>query len=279
MTTTADASTAVPASPVADPVPPDERTIVDMPFAGGRTIVDMLVECGCRVARDIETLGCTGAYYYGLKIDDIATLRLGLAGGGVGLPCFVPPTRFCLAHNTIGGLQADQQQYYAEAMDSISRALTPKEAGRVAFTESVRREARANVGEQMMAAQRALSGYGEPPHGVEMIDETEAVPRPVLSDGVIAVPSLAVWRCPEHTALNWSCRYCVAQAIVEGELTPEFVLHQPENPNSSDSSALGAAAFGLSGPELVDSIMQLDAAGAQEIEVYVLAKTLTRKLA
>ena len=264
-------TTAADASPPMTPIPPDERLIAEMPFAGGDKVRQALTKCGCRVARDIEALGCTGASHCGLTIEEITELRLGLAGGGVGLPCFVPPNRFCLAHNTIGGLLPDQTAFFPNVTPNISRELTPKEAGRVEFTEAIRRNARSNVGDQMTAAQLALSGYGELPQGAEIVED--GTPVAVSQEVSVVTP---IFRCPEHTALNWSCRYCLAQAIVEGDsLTPEFVLHQPEG----EEGNAGEALFGLSGPELVDSITQLDAAGAQQIEVYVLAKTLTRKLA
>ena len=40
------------------------------------------------------------------------------------------------------------------------------------------------------------------------------------------------WKCDEHTKTDWACRYCVAQAVVEGELTPVVGLVEPIEGNS-----------------------------------------------
>ena len=261
---------------------PTERSIDELPFQGfGEATPDhirqLLRRCDVKVGGDIETLGCTGAMKHGLALDDVFHLRLGIAGGGIGLPCFVPSSRFCKAHNTIGGLQEGQKPYYEEAVPMVSRELTAKERGTVAYTEAVRHNAKSNVGEQMTAAQLALSGHGELPFGTELIEEDESVPQaPLEVETTRVVPlEVAYWKCPEHRQMNWSCRFCLAQAIVDGELVPEFVVHQPEH---DTIASLGQAVFGLSGPELVDTIEQLNHAGVDKVEVYVLAKTLTRRL-
>lgn len=289
-----DTPTPTPVTPTsAGPIlvsPPAEKLIDELPFQGyGDYTPDqvraLLRRCGVKTGADIETLGCTGASAHGLAIDDITILRLGIAGGGIGLPCFVPPSLFCLAHNTIGGLQEGQKALHEQATPLVSRVLTLQEKGQVAYMEAIRHDARDNVGEQMKAARLALSGFGEPPVGTELIEEEDAPaeqPHPgvptkfadTLAQSVEHYQA-RVWRCPEHNQTNWSCRFCLAQAIVEGELTPEFALHQPEN----DGGAAGHAVFGLTGPELVADVELLDKNGVDKVEVYVLAKTLTRRLA
>jgi hypothetical protein len=249
-----------------NPVPLDERPIGEMPFEGGDETKALLVRCGIIFAYQIEALGCTGATKFGLSLDEIRALRLGLAGGGVGLPCFVDSAHYCLAHNTIGGLQHEQLARYSAFAETISRPLTKGEAGHVAFTEAVRHSAKASdgVGDRISAAGGMLSGYGEMPRGTEMIEEEEGDdPLPQAAPR----STLALFTCPEHTMLVWTCRFCVASAVANGELEPVFTVYKPTH---------GAEI--VVGSELANTIEKLDAAGASEIEIYVLAKTMKRRL-
>lgn len=266
-------------TPNQNPVPPDTRPIADMPFEGGDATRALLTRCGITEAREIEALGCTGATKHGLNLDEIRNLRLGLAGGGVGLPCFVDSNRYCLAHNTIGGLQHEQLQRHPEFVEQISRPLTRKEAGHVAFTEAVRHstDASAGVGDRIASGAGMLNGYGEMPKGTEMVEE-EPSSRDELHEQMMGgtrppvLPLGHPFTCPEHTSLVWTCRFCVAHAVANGELEPVFAVHRPEGEEPGD------ATLGILGNELVDTIEKLDAAGANEIEIYVLVKTMKRRL-
>jgi hypothetical protein len=259
---------------VKPPIPLDERPIGEMPFAGGDETRALLARCSVSKAIEIEWLGCTGAAGRGLSIEEITALRIGLGGGGVGLPCFVPPQRFCLAHNTIGGLQREQESRSPENVAAISRELTPKEAGQVAFTETVRRSGKGGVGEQMATAAAALGGHGDMPRGVEMLEEGANGETIVLPPGISTpTPSyLPPFTCPEHTKTNWSCRFCVAQAIVEGELDTTFAIRAVSAIENS------VVTTGVSGSALDEAIEKMDAAETREVEVYVLAATYKRKL-
>ena len=252
------------------PIPLDERPIAEMPFSGGADTLGLLNQCRVSKAFEIELLGCTGAAGHGLSIGEITKLRLGLGGGGVGLPCFVPPTLFCLAHNTIGGLQREQEQRNPQNVAAISRELTPQEAGQVAFTETVRRTGKGGTGEQMAAAAGALGGFGELPRGVEMVEEREAL----RDDDTAWPPRLGApsFTCPEHPKTNWSCRFCVAQSIVEGELDTTFAVRAVSAIENS------VVTTGVSGSALDEAIEKMDAAETREVEVYVLAVTYKRKL-
>ena len=261
------------------PIPPDTRPIAEMHFMGGDETRAFLTRCSVTEAREIETLGCTGATKFGLSIDEIRVLRLGLAGGGVGLPCFIAPSRYCLAHNTIGGLQNEQLQRYPEFAEQISRPLTKSEAGHVAFTEAVRHstDASAGVGDRIASASGMLNGYGDMPRGTEMIEEEE--PAGARASVVDRTPEAMVqastaWRCPEHTSISWLCRFCVAEAIAHGELDTVFALREPK---SSSTERLGT--FDVLGSELGEALEGRNDKGAAEVEIYVLAKTLTRRLA
>ena len=69
-------------------------------------------------------------------------VRMNMSGSICGLPCYVPRTRFCLVHNTIGGLQlagnADgpQRQRYPQGVPVCSRKLTRREKKAVGFVEN-----------------------------------------------------------------------------------------------------------------------------------------------
>lgn len=268
------------------PIPLDERPIAGMYFSGGDETRAILQQCHVSKAFEIELLGCTGAAGFGLSIGEITKLRLGLGGGGVGLPCFIPPDRFCLAHNTIGGLQRDQEQRNPENAAAISRELTPKEAGHVALTEAVRHTGKGGTGEQMAAAQGAFSGYGDMPRGVEMVeDPVEAAATMHREDAESAEDfrrrlfskiRTPVFTCPEHDKTNWSCRFCVAQAIVEGELDTTFAVCGI--PEARPFTPINDASTGITGAELDAEIEAHDKAGAETVLVYALATTYKRKL-
>lgn len=272
-----------------DPIPPDTRSIDEMPFGSGaadpqstaKAVRALLRQCGVTVAHEIETLGCTGASAKGLTTTQIYELRMGLGGGGVGLTCFVPPTRYCLAHSTIGGLQVGQASRFPEEINKISRELSPREKGQVELIEASRRVRGGNLDERLMKTADALSGRDLPP-GVEREDESdtgfedgqpyqqvaEQTRRPqtlrastLTQDGDLIENSFV---CPEHRSPIWSCRYCVAQMIVEGPLEPMYV--------ASVDGAMHAAG--------VDVAMVLqNHANANAVDVYVLAARYTQKLA
>lgn len=208
------------------PVLPDEA-------AATRTR-DILRTCGVSTDDDIVKLGCTGVVAHGLLLEDAVFLRTGLVGSGVGLPCFVPDTRFCLAHNTIGGLQSGQEARYSDHVSIVSRALTPKETGHVTLVEHARRIQGAGRAAEAAAV---LGGRGELP------DEFGAVPAAMAADFALREREPTMWKCPEHDALVWPCRFCAAQALVAGSLEPVYVMIDPadqtprELPLSADDVA------------------------------------------
>jgi hypothetical protein len=147
------------------PEPPDMRLVADMTLAQvpsgeqveaeegsgimvPKIITDTALEivtrralaaCNAVTAQDVKELGCTGLAVHGVTVEDAQATRLGLAGSGVGLTCYVGPDRFCLIHNVIGGLQEHQEQRHAHAVMQISRELTAEERAHVAVMETARR--------------------------------------------------------------------------------------------------------------------------------------------
>lgn len=200
---------------------------------------EYLAACGCVYACDIETLGCTGvAKLTGVTwgeagayaITNGTRLRLGLGGGGVGLPCFVPPNLFCLIHNTVGGLQDHQQALHPEYVSMISRELTPQECIQLGLTDKARRM---RGGERTVDALNVLTGQNEDAVAevaesledahdekvLEAVDAEDSESVPFVPLGVIQT-----WKCTEHTETDWACRHCLAQAVVEGPLVPRTIV-------------------------------------------------------
>lgn len=135
---------------------PEERDAV---VARVRSI---LKTCECVVADDIAALGCTGlAAHWGTPTGLLEAgkfLRLGIAGGGVGLPCFVPPTRFCLVHNTIGGLERGQVPEYPEQIDKVSRELELAERAHLAIVNQAQQVDDDSLRRTTRLASNILSG-------------------------------------------------------------------------------------------------------------------------
>jgi len=296
----------------------DRRPIDTMPFGSDTpetsrtetvTIVrGILTACGCTVADDITKLGCTGlaahvekvvAYLATLPVlpvpfatdqNELATawgrfLRLGLAGGGVGLPCFVPPDRYCLIHDTIGGLQDGQEQHHAEFVGDVSRELTPAERAKTAMVESARRVKGADAaselltgwkrGEAVKAVKERLEeeGVGEPPASAaeeaEDGSRSDTAIRRMLGGAVGMPAATPAWKCPEHPTTNWRCRYCVAQAVVEGPLEPVYVL---------DGDDDGDITVNLDAAQMERKLIVHDEECDARVTLYARVARFTRKL-
>jgi hypothetical protein len=231
---------------------------------------DILRTCGVKVADDIAELGCTGFAAPGndstMPLDAILRigrfLRLGLAGGGVGLPCFVPPTRYCLIHETIGGLESGQEAHHVEMVESISRELTAVEQTVTRVIEAARNSGKNKTGDQIA---HAVEVFADPTHVLndsEPFVVTEEVPQ--------AMQTAQNWKCPEHTVMKWNCRYCAAQAVVEGPLEPTYTVES----NAADLEIEHVAALAV--PAYLADCEKME---AKMVLVFVHIATFTRKLA
>lgn len=235
----------------------DERTLDEIDFtqdgdprvsASRVPVRAILRTAGAEVAQDILDLGCTGLASElsgrDLKwLSDARTVRGGMAGAGFGLPCYVPPTRFCLVHNCIGALEPGQEAKHPEGVELCSRELTVEEA--------------------KMAAAMDILTQGKP-------QGEEVAPSPINMP-VMAAPGSPIalydgFVCPEHREPVWRCRYCLAAAVISGGYEPSTVLRLAEEkadrfvPGSKLDEALAAS----------DEI--------QEIELYVAAAIWRRKM-
>jgi len=232
---------------------------------------DALRVCRVKIADDIKRLGCTGATHYGLSLDDIKFLRMGLAGGGVGLPCFVPPTRYCLAHETTGGLQEGQTPGYANVVESISRELTPEEAAHSKLvTEAQWSETQRGAFEKLRG-RKLPEGWTKGDDLLAQVDALRAEEGPDIQPIRLGATA-PLWQCPEHKKTNWQCRYCVAQAVVEGEIEPMFVMYvdHPTGTSGMTEECAGGA--------VMKEIAEEDASNSNSVTLYVRVAKFTRKL-
>jgi len=235
----------------------------------------LLDEAHCLTAQDVIDLGCTGFFASGLKPDEIKLLRQGLTG--VGLPCYVPLDRYCLIHETIGGLQKGQRAMWQAHVDAISRELQPTERGHIAVVEAVSQidgEDRAKKARDVLSGRKsAIAKLGEYSGDDIVLDEGSdtsfSVPPPVVQAQPAAevCPVPADWKCPEHAEVIWACRYCVAQEIVKGAFLPDFVV-------VGDDGEFEQIKDG----NVEEQLAKFDAVGAAKVAVFVRAATFSRKL-
>lgn len=270
----------------------------------------LLAVCKINTDEDIEQLGCTGCAALGLSIDDIQFLRLGLAGGGVGLPCFVPPNRYCLAHGVSGGLQEGQKPLYIEGVEKVARPLTPDEIAHDKLVAAARKSEREHGAHSMLHGHTLPAGWEEVAGGTmegaeidpsssgpmsampragaaEFLENVDAIREEGGIDDIVAAGrmgehfdktevtesnsvAIPAWKCDEHTKTNWLCRYCIAQAIVEGDLTPTLRFAGPPG-----------GGIGIIKAEAIDAKLdELSQAGSVDhAEVYARVASFTRKLA
>lgn len=237
-----------------------------------------LVVCGAQTAEDISRIGCTTLFAHGLDIEACRKIRLGVGGGGVGIPCFVGMDRYCLVHDTIGGLQENQTPHDPEQIPHITRELTAEEKAKVALVETARRVQGKTGADRLIKTMDLLRGREgvtsdleneldrvigdavvEPeaeavesvkePHNVTVLADRMRRAKSAGLDGdlmaelletganeleylkgligrlaALPAPGAPSWECPDHPAVNWACRYCIAQEIVKGPFTPRLFL-------------------------------------------------------
>ena len=243
---------------------PDLRPIDEIPFLEHAGHVRRILKIAeLTIADQVIQAGCTGLVM-NLRVmdslsktcDDVVKdaqfVREHMGGAGFGLPCYVPPTRFCLVHNTIGGLQQGQEARRPEGMAFCSRELTEEEqkyavAVNAKIAQDGLKEAAAHFGVKSCK------------------DETASVPPPNASP---------VWllngqfRCPEHKEIEWKCRYCLAAAIIQGPFEPviELQVQFRSGPNGNDTVPIEQLERHLSD------------ANTEVVEVYARVKRWAREL-
>lgn len=250
----------------------DKRPVADLTFgivfpeeqraAHADSVRALLAKFGAKIAEDIKAIGCTTLAAAGIDIEAARIFRLGLGGSGVGLTCFVPGDRYCLMHETVGGLQEGQVPKYPEQAAGISRALTAEERVKVGLIEHVRHL------DGVSDRERAdiLSGRKLPSEFASEDGQDGSPPPPLLPPLPVMDSSFV---CPDHDVTSWACRYCIAEAIVKGALVPTLLLTWEEGTDMTNVTA----------GELEAKLKELDDQGASVAAVYVKAARWSRRLA
>lgn len=248
---------------------PDTRSIDDIPFAQdisdpteraaaqaqirqmfhsvGAVNADLVIRCGCTGLVKLLDRLCP-EYAPGEAIQAVRFAREHMAGAGFGVPCYVPPTRFCLIHNVVGGLQPNQIGYHPEGLELCSRELTPEETAHASGMLAFVADEGAKKAKERFGAERVDAV--EPP--------AESTPS-MLKDG---------FRCPEHATTVWKCRYCLAALILNGPLEPEAYAEVGYGKDQDNNYLDDLAQL----PEL------LATTPGQSVKVFVCVKSWTRRL-
>jgi hypothetical protein len=233
---------------------PDMRTLAEIPFASdvydskvGNVVRAVYAQAGLETAQAIIDAGCTGLAHrllayraakmahpdmLALALKDAFFARSNHSGAGFGLPCRVPPTHFCLIHNTIGGLQQGQRAGTPEELRFAARPLTADEAAHAQMIDGkVKGDAAAEAKQFFGLEEVVPEVVAEAPALVEVPPKRVFAPPKASPREVYTTPSqeLFAWECPEHKETNWHCRYCLASAIVHGPLEPNVYLELESN--------------------------------------------------
>lgn len=200
-------------------------------------VYDLLVEAHCGTPQDVIDQGCTGISR-NLELHEARFVRENMTGAGFGLPCYVPNTRFCLVHDTIGGLQEGQTQAYPERANGISRELTDDERKRVGAVAAHQEAERAAAAHELGATPTDDSFDSEDPLLESVLREAA---------GRAAPPKLQLNAvCPEHPRdkPEYRCRFCLAALIINGPFEPALHL-QTVDAHGSRAHCDGAASLVL----------------------------------
>lgn len=272
--------------------PTEERT------ARAERVRALLARAGVAVADDIGALGCTGLIATA-SFEECVFVRENIAGAGTGLPCFVPPTRFCLVHNVIGGLQEKQRPLFPENVERISRELTEAEAMRVVSMEELRRTKGADVIERIRNTAERLNsgesvveefeeGFQEPnisPSPISLLPEAEKIAEKLAAEALPTVRARLkafpvddrgrTRLCGEHTELNWCCRECVAQEILNGAYEPPLLMAAADEDGLASPEGIDR----VDGKSVDERVTELNTTGAHAIAVYARVARWSRRLA
>jgi hypothetical protein len=267
----------------------DTRPLGEIRFAAdagiGREGVEVnirhfLHRVGVGIGQDIIDMGCTGLAQgaYNLRasegeegsrcsleecnkkaLAEASFVRRNMAGSICGLPCYVPRDRYCLVHDTIGGLQlagnfdGPQAQRHPEALPFMSRELTEEERWKVSGIE-------AKLSAEVKAA--ALAEYGATDLDDEAVRASMAYPHEMAAAPSCPIPQ-PTFKCPDHPEPDWDCRKCIAQVIVEAATAPHMLLIDG----------------GMRSMPLVDALQGVNAGACERVELWVCVASWSKKVA
>lgn len=133
----------------------------------GKNVRELLRLCGVKTGQDIVDLGCTGLMKAGMvacasDVIKIAQfIRDHMTGAGIGLPCYIPPTRFCLIHEIVGGLQDKQLARHPVMQPFCSRKLTKEERKHATAVNALRSQEGARAAVELYDAEVVSSAQTE----------------------------------------------------------------------------------------------------------------------
>ena len=263
----------------------DERPLAEIAFDCSE-MRELFAICGVVVAQDIIDLGCTGLVQHLRTLPvypdrllsivgrdrsaphwlSLAMLTQGRMSGSIcGLPCYVPKDRFCLVHNTIGGLQTTgnvdgpQATHHPEALPLMSRELTPEEQQQVGGIK-----AKLNADAKAVALQE----YGAEDVFEEEPDADDATPAPALSCPIPQPP----FKCLDHVEPDWACRECIAQAIVESHADMRTTVRVYVANCDITSRCASVQAV------LDEALVELNAGNGMPVELWVRVASWSKKV-
>jgi hypothetical protein len=229
---------------------------------------------GVQMAQDIIEKGCTGLVcpasgraQIGLTLEEAQFVRQNMAGSICGLPCYVPPNRFCLVHDCVGALQltgnADGPQLsrHPEGIPLCSRELTLEEAAAVGAIQRKMMKDAADAAKAM-----GLEATASEVEASE-VDPLASTSKKSSMGQVGGSDNLHGFVCSEHAEFNPDCRFCLAQAVAEGPFDPVIELRALSAKQTPFSSGCGA-----------DLLRLLENSATARVEIYVLAARWVRKL-
>jgi hypothetical protein len=220
----------------------DERLLSEINFAQDQPVEkreelqkrvrEVLTLCGVKTAQDIVDLGCTGLANKlalarieepELIIHDVVNIisteiRPYMSGSMCGLPCYIVRRRFCLIHNTIGGLQDHQVNPYSSMLYNCSRELTPKERLENNIVQEKMQQDAADKAEELF--------HGEviSEESVTELDCFEGAISCPLPEKVDPAPQVFAFICSKHQVFDPGCVYCLAQSIAKGSCKPKILI-------------------------------------------------------
>ena len=151
-----------------------------------------------------------------------------MAGSICGLPCYVPPDRFCLVHNIPGALQlhgnmdGPQLARHPEGIPLCSRELTVEE---LAVQGEIHRKIMEAAADEAKALGAEITASEVEAQDADPLADTSKEPSTTggkAPDGRSGRSGDASFVCPEHTEFTPKCRFCLAQAVAEGPFDPQI---------------------------------------------------------
>lgn len=224
--------------------------LADIPFTSpiADQVRNILRESGCVTDDDIVNLGCTGLMLKlvrapvltisGNALAMAVRVRENMGGSGCGLPCYVPPDRFCMVHNTIGGLERGQSQRNPDGVSYCSHEVTGAQAAHMQAVQAKITQEGLKEGAKLFGLEPVEDGGvlgAVDPIGPE--GELQDRSSEFVGVGDKLASRDGRYYCMEHgntrlAETDWVCQYCLAASIANGGSPQVQVVTPGHTPNS-----------------------------------------------